>query len=86
MSMRRRLKRLEAASGTRGCGPNCPPEVVVRYRQHGCDGEPILVVGQEPPVPCARSGRPALVLKLVVVYDPDLYRNADRLQELKAKR
>ena len=83
MSIRRLRKRLEAAR-QRACGPDCPPEAVVRYYQDGPDGELVLDEGQEPPAPCARCGRPARVVERVVVYDEDFYGNAARLPEMKA--
>jgi hypothetical protein len=57
---------------------------VVLYSQDGFDGEPTLDEGQRPPAPCRRCGRPARVLEMVVVYDPNFYGNADRLEEMTA--
>jgi hypothetical protein len=59
---------------------------VVLYRQHGRDGEPILDEGQEPPAPCPGCGRPARVLPLVVIDDPEFYGNAERLGDLRTER
>jgi hypothetical protein len=80
MSIRRRLERLEAGGSASGCGPNCPPLAVVVYHQEGFDGEPSLDQGQRPPAPCRRRGRPAQVLEMVVVYDPDFFHKPERLE------
>jgi hypothetical protein len=79
MSFRSRLARLEQAFGNGACGPDCPPQAVVRYVQDGPDAEPVLEEGQEPPAPCPRCGRPADVLPLVLLFDRDFYGNAERL-------
>ena len=75
MSIRRRRARREAG----GCGPDCPPLAAMVYHQDGFDGEPTLEGGQRTPTPCRRCGRPARVLEMVVVYDPDFYGTAERL-------
>jgi hypothetical protein len=80
MSIWRRLERLEAAGAADSCGPGCPPEAVVIHRQDGYDGEPVPEE-RKPPAPCPRCGRPARVLELVVVYDPNFYGNAELLEE-----
>ena len=80
MSLRRRLERLEAGGAAGGCGPDCPPLAVAVYRQDGFDGEPTLDEGQRPPAPCRWCGRPARVLDVVVVYDPDFFPKPERLE------
>jgi len=82
MSIRRRLQRLEAAGAGRGCGPGCPPQAVIVYREYESDGEPI--VDEEKPLPsCPRCGPPADVTEIRVIHDPNFYGNADRLGELR---
>jgi hypothetical protein len=75
-----RLKRLEQGRGTDGCGPDCPPQAVVVYHQDGFDGEPTLAEGQRPPAPCRRCGRPARVVGLVLIYDPDFFHKPERVR------
>jgi hypothetical protein len=79
MRLRARLQRLERATATDGCGPDCPPQAVVVYHQDGFDGEPTLDEGQRPPAPCRRCGQPARVQEIVVVYDPHFFRKPERL-------
>jgi len=68
---------VERAS-SRGCGPACPPETVIVYREYESDGEPIL--DEEKPLPsCPRCGRPADVTEIRVIRDPNFYGNTDRL-------
>jgi hypothetical protein len=82
MSIRSRLVALERCARRRGCGPGCPPQILVHYTQDGPDAEPVLVEGQKPPTPCPRCGRPAEVTPMVLCWDPNFYGNADRLKEL----
>jgi hypothetical protein len=79
MRLRARLQRLERATGTANCGPDCPPRAAVLYRQDGRDGEPVREEGQVSPAPCPRCGRPALVQEIVVVYDPNFFRKPERI-------
>jgi hypothetical protein len=82
-----RLQKLEqGAALDRGCCPACPSPAIVRYNQDGHDGEPVLAGGQKLPALCRRCGRPARVLQILVVYDPDFFGNAERLEGLTAKR
>jgi hypothetical protein len=86
MRLRARLQKLErGAALDRDC-PACPPRAVVLYHQDGHDGAPVLDPGQKPPAPCRRCGRPAGVLRVVVVYDPDFFGNAERLEDLRTER
>jgi len=80
MSLRRRVERLEAAGAARGCGPDCPPESVLLYREYEANGEPFPA--KEKPLPCCpRCGRPADVTEIRVIRDPNFYGNVDRLGE-----
>jgi hypothetical protein len=79
MTMRRRLECLEAGGAATGCDPDCHPQALVFYHQDGLDGEPTIDEGLRPPATCPRCGRPARVLEMVVVYDPEFCGNADRL-------
>jgi hypothetical protein len=79
MRLTARLQRLERATATDGCGPDCPPQAVVVYHQDGFDGEPTLDQGQRPPAACRRCGQPARVQEIVVVYDPNFFQKPERL-------
>ena len=80
MRLTARLQRLERATAADGCGPDCPPQAVVVYHQDGFDGEPTLDEGQRPPAPCRRCGRPARVVGLVLIYDPDFFHKPERVR------
>jgi hypothetical protein len=86
MRLRTRLQRLEGATGAGDSCPACPSPAIVRYNQDGHDGAPVLAGGQKPPALCRRCGRAARVLPIVVVYDPDFFGNAERLEGLTTKR
>ena len=80
MRIAARLKRLEQARGTDGCGPDCPPQAVMVYHQDGFGGEPTLDREQRPPAPCRRCGRPARVQEMVLIYDPDFFHKPERVR------
>ena len=80
MRLRARLQRLERATGAGDCGPDCPPQAVVVYHQDGFDGEPTLDEELRPPAPCRRCGRPARVVEMALIYDPDFFHNEVRLR------
>jgi hypothetical protein len=73
MSIRRRIERLEAAGGEKGCGADCPPGVFRLYRQDSPDGEPVLIRQDGSDTPCPRCGRPAEVGEFfeIVVRTPE---------------
>jgi hypothetical protein len=81
MRLQARLQRLERATAADGCGPDCPPLAVMVFHQDGFDGEPSLDQGQRPPAPCRRCGRPAQVLEMVVVYDPNFFHKPERVRD-----
>ena len=81
MRLQARLQRLERATAADGCGPDCLPLAVVLYRQDGFESEPTPDQGRRPPAPCRRCGRPAQVLEMVVVYDPNFFHKSERLQD-----
>jgi hypothetical protein len=71
--MASRLGRLERSWAAGGCGPGCPPVRAVIEADWYDDGQ-----ADAAPAPCPRCGRPPRVLG--VVFDPDIYGNAERLR------